>query len=285
MKIREIIKNLIVLTISLFILTAANNSYAEKITGNRTADRIIFLILENNMMDENQNTNSRAARYFCEFFNPRNPSICQRSAILGSADPRSFSPLSLAEGLCLAGNGSRPTVCQRAAILGPADARSFSPLSLAEGLCLAGNGSRPTVCQRAAILEHFDLNPLSLAEGLCLAGNGSWPPVCRRSAILGSADPRSFSPLSLAEGLCLAGNGSRPTVCQRAGLTALGGPAFSLEDAILALPQDDRSWAWDQFQDQRGVLVWACRGMQTGQFAFHVRCRDQPQHDMTWPGR
>lgn len=46
----------------------------------------------------------------------------------------------------------------------------------------------------------------------------------------------------------------------------------------------DTSWDWDQFRDENGALVWACRGMQTGQFALTERCFGRLQVDMRWPG-
>lgn len=49
-------------------------------------------------------------------------------------------------------------------------------------------------------------------------------------------------------------------------------------------PTTDYSWDWDQFYDQSGQLVWACRGKQTGQFAEHSNCSGRPYIDATWPG-
>ena len=46
----------------------------------------------------------------------------------------------------------------------------------------------------------------------------------------------------------------------------------------------DTSWDWDQFRDQNGALVWACRGVQSGQFAIHERCFGRMQVDARWPG-
>jgi hypothetical protein len=46
----------------------------------------------------------------------------------------------------------------------------------------------------------------------------------------------------------------------------------------------DYDWAWDEFYN-RGVLVWACRGMQTGQFAEQTRCTYKPKNDYTWPAK
>lgn len=49
-------------------------------------------------------------------------------------------------------------------------------------------------------------------------------------------------------------------------------------------PQDN-DWAWDQFYNQYYQLVWACRGLQTGQFANLDRCSFKGKHDSTWPSK
>jgi hypothetical protein len=41
--------------------------------------------------------------------------------------------------------------------------------------------------------------------------------------------------------------------------------------------------AWDQFHDQYGQLVWACRDRATGEFVDAYRCTGM-QIDSTWPG-
>ncbi|WP_431286336.1 hypothetical protein [Roseateles chitinivorans] len=46
----------------------------------------------------------------------------------------------------------------------------------------------------------------------------------------------------------------------------------------------DYSWQWDQFLNDKGLLVWACRGEQTGQFADSSRCAGKAQIDWKWPG-
>lgn len=47
----------------------------------------------------------------------------------------------------------------------------------------------------------------------------------------------------------------------------------------------DYDWEWDQFYDQNYQLVWACRGRQTGQFAFLDRCAYKWKSDSTWPSK
>ena len=46
--------------------------------------------------------------------------------------------------------------------------------------------------------------------------------------------------------------------------------------------QRDWDWAWDQFYKD-GYLVWACRGMQTGQFAEEWHCSPKVKTDYAWP--
>ncbi|GAA6141937.1 hypothetical protein [Hydrogenophaga sp. 5NK40-0174] len=47
----------------------------------------------------------------------------------------------------------------------------------------------------------------------------------------------------------------------------------------------DYDWAWDQFYDQHGNLVWACRGRQSGQFSHLDQCRFKLKADNTWPSK
>lgn len=47
----------------------------------------------------------------------------------------------------------------------------------------------------------------------------------------------------------------------------------------------DTSWDWDQFANSDGVLVWACRGVQTTQFAEQWHCIGKPQTDLRWPAK
>ena len=47
----------------------------------------------------------------------------------------------------------------------------------------------------------------------------------------------------------------------------------------------DYDWDWDQFYNQYGQLVWACRGIQTGQFAELHHCAYDVKVDTRWPGK
>jgi len=46
----------------------------------------------------------------------------------------------------------------------------------------------------------------------------------------------------------------------------------------------DFDWDWDLFYGERMQMVWACRGVQTGQFAEPYRCQHKAQTDLRWPG-
>lgn len=47
----------------------------------------------------------------------------------------------------------------------------------------------------------------------------------------------------------------------------------------------DTNWAWDEFYGPDGLLMWACRGTSTGQFADQWRCAGQLQIDSRWPAK
>lgn len=47
----------------------------------------------------------------------------------------------------------------------------------------------------------------------------------------------------------------------------------------------DSDWDWDQFYNEYGVLVWRCRGIQTGQFAENSNCAYDSMTDYRWPGK
>lgn len=53
--------------------------------------------------------------------------------------------------------------------------------------------------------------------------------------------------------------------------------------AISPSPVTDKEWEWDQFLGASGQAVWACRGVQTAQFAHEFLCLG-PKVDMRWPG-
>jgi hypothetical protein len=47
--------------------------------------------------------------------------------------------------------------------------------------------------------------------------------------------------------------------------------------------QAEYAWDWDLFYNQYNQLVWACRGIQTGQFADQWRCGGKVKTDARWP--
>jgi hypothetical protein len=55
-------------------------------------------------------------------------------------------------------------------------------------------------------------------------------------------------------------------------------------DASSYAPTSDYSWEWDEYY-RNGVLVWSCRGVQTGQFADNYRCANKAQIDWKWPSK
>jgi hypothetical protein len=46
----------------------------------------------------------------------------------------------------------------------------------------------------------------------------------------------------------------------------------------------DSDYAWDEFY-HRGRTVWACRGVQTGDFVSESLCAFQPKSDSHWPSK
>ena len=42
---------------------------------------------------------------------------------------------------------------------------------------------------------------------------------------------------------------------------------------------------WDQFYNQYGQLVWACRDIQSGRFTEKSNCAGKLQVDNRWPGK
>lgn len=45
----------------------------------------------------------------------------------------------------------------------------------------------------------------------------------------------------------------------------------------------DYDWDWDMFYNQYRQLVWACRGVQSGQFADNGKCAYKVKTDSRWP--
>jgi hypothetical protein len=111
----------------------------------------------------------------------------------------------------------------------------------------------------------------SIGEAICKVGGGDY---C-------SGD-------SIGEGICKAGGGDYCSgdsigegICKAVGGDYCSGD--SIEEALNKIPTHDTDWAWDQFHHSTGSLVWACRGIQTGQFAKFERCDGKSKNDYRWP--
>jgi hypothetical protein len=59
-----------------------------------------------------------------------------------------------------------------------------------------------------------------------------------------------------------------------------GGSSYSAPSAT-----QDYDWDWDQFYNASYQLVWACRGLQTGQFAELRHCSGDYKSDSRWPAK
>lgn len=42
---------------------------------------------------------------------------------------------------------------------------------------------------------------------------------------------------------------------------------------------------WDQFYNDRGYLVWACRDIRSGQFTYESNCYGKMKTDLRWPSK
>jgi uncharacterized membrane protein len=115
-----------------------------------------------------------------------------------------------------------------------------------QGICAAGGGDR---CGLVS----------NIGQGICAAGGGN-------SCYLVS---------NIGQGICAAGGGNSCYLVSK------------VNDGIKQFNKyfGDRDWAWDQFYHSTGSLVWACRGIQTGQFAQKEKCYGKPRHDYRWPNK
>lgn len=48
-------------------------------------------------------------------------------------------------------------------------------------------------------------------------------------------------------------------------------------------PVYDSQWDWDEYTDPQQRLVWACRGVQSGQISETYHCADKARADLRWP--
>ena len=105
------------------------------------------------------------------------------------------------------------------------------------------------------ILDDSYNDRTDIGEAICEAGGGKY-----------------CTGVSIGEAICKAGGGRYCT-------------GVSINEALNKLPTHDTDWAWDQFHHSTGSLVWACRGIQTGQFAKLERCDGKSKNDYRWPKR
>ncbi len=111
-----------------------------------------------------------------------------------------------------------------------------------------------TLLKQNLLDDRYNDSP-DIGEIICKAGGGNY-----------------CTGVSIGEGICQAGGGNYCT-------------GVSINEALNKLPKHDTDWAWDQFHHSTGSLVWACRGIQTGQFAEHTRCAEKSKNDNRWPNK
>ena len=139
----------------------------------------------------------------------------------------------------------------------------YAVSNFGQGICSAGGGSG---CYAVR----------SIGQGICSAGGGSG----------------CYAVRSIGQGICSAGGGSGCYAVRSIGqgiCSAGGGSGCyavrSISEGFARIPKGDRDWDWDQFYHSTGSLVWACRGIQTGQFAEQTRCAGKPKNDYRWPNK
>ncbi len=128
--------------------------------------------------------------------------------------------------------------------------------SLPEGICRAANGDN---CSYVT----------TIGEALCRAGGAS---NCSYVSSIGEGFCRMMHVSncsyvsSLSEGIC----------------KGLGG-SYCSGSSLENFTPKDVSFAWDKFRAPNAYgIVWACRGIQTGQFVENYKCTG-PQEDKLWP--
>jgi hypothetical protein len=83
---------------------------------------------------------------------------------------------------------------------------------------------------------------------------------------------------AIAAGVALAVVGAVAVAC--ASSSCGGGGGYSRPNAYSGGYGAD----WDQFYNQYGQLVWACRDISSGQFTYQSECYGMAQTDYRWPG-
>lgn len=62
-------------------------------------------------------------------------------------------------------------------------------------------------------------------------------------------------------------------------------PGIPNASSFNSLATTDFEWDWDEFYNEYMQLVWACRGVQTGQFADPSLCQHLVKIDIRWPSK
>ena len=67
------------------------------------------------------------------------------------------------------------------------------------------------------------------------------------------------------------------------GVAANSGGTYTASPPLMHYYTSDHEWDWDLFYNEDERLVWACRGIQTGQFAPLANCPYWGRADTRWP--
>lgn len=145
--------------------------------------------------------------------------------------------------------------------------------------------------------EQFARDPSSASDAeVCQAAADAtgWADRSHRSAVYDEYARRQLSSSRCEEALA-----ERSQKRAMAGIAILAGallvaaakrggggtaPATAQPVAQPSAPTMDYEWEWDQFYNHSGQPIWACRGVQTGQFAPEQRCLGKLKLDWKWPG-
>lgn len=132
----------------------------------------------------------------------------------------------------------------------------YSVSSLPEGICKAARG---TSCYSVS----------TIGEALCKAGGGS----------------SCYNVSSIGEGFCkmMHGNSCYSISSLEEGICKGFGGYSCYNPDLSRLQPRDIAFAWDKFTAPNAYgIIWACRGIQTGQFVENSKCTG-PQIDELWP--
>lgn len=134
--------------------------------------------------------------------------------------------------------------------------------------------------------QALNKNPASVSTSALCRSLTSTKDVAFQQSLYVELTRRSVSPSQCVEmvtkqnqaivaGLAVAALGAAVAVC--ANNDCGGGGGYT--------PNYDRGADWDQFYNQYGQLVWACREIGTGQFTYEYNCSGKIQSDWRWPSK